>query len=66
MAWCIAADGHKHLLHLAVGSKESEPCWAEFFRNLFGRALRLLTTVTSDGVPGLIRAITVCFLASIR
>src|SRR5205814_7940682 len=25
VAWCIASDGRKHLLHLAVGNKESEP-----------------------------------------
>lgn len=31
VAWCIAADGRKHLLHLAVGNKESEACWTEFF-----------------------------------
>lgn len=66
VAWCIASDGRKHLLHLAVGNKESEACWAEFFRNLLGRGLRLPTTVTSDGAPGLIKAIEVCFPASIR
>jgi putative transposase len=66
VAWCIASDGRKHLLHLAVGNKESEACWTEFFRNLLGRGLRLPTTVTSDGAPGLVKAITVCFPASIR
>ena len=34
VAWCIASDGHRHLLHLAVGNKESDACWSEFFRNL--------------------------------
>ena len=24
VAWCIDSDGRKHLLHLAVGNKESE------------------------------------------
>jgi transposase-like protein len=66
VAWCIASDGRKQLLHLAVGNKESEACWSEFFRNLLGRGMRLPTTVTSDGAPGLIRAITVCFPASVR
>jgi transposase-like protein len=66
VAWCITADGRKHLLHLAVGNKESEGCWTEFFRNLLGRGLRLPTTVTSDGAPGLINAIDVCFPGSIR
>jgi putative transposase len=66
VAWCIASDGRKHLLHLAVGNKESQTCWTEFFRNMLNRGMRLPTTVTSDGAPGLIRAITVCFPASIR
>jgi len=66
VAWCIAADGRKHLLHLAVGNKESEACWTEFFRGMLGRGLRLPTTVTSDGAPGLVKAITVCFPTSVR
>jgi len=66
VAWCIDSDGRKHLLHLAVGNKESEACWAEFFRNMLSRELRLPTTVTSDGAPGLVKAIEVCFPASIR
>jgi transposase-like protein len=66
VAWCIDSDGHKHLLHLGVGNKESEACWTEFFRNMLGRGLRLPTTATSDGAPGLVKAITVCFPTSIR
>jgi putative transposase len=31
VGWCIASDGRKHLLHLAVGNKESQACWSEFF-----------------------------------
>ena len=31
VGWCIASDGRKHLLHLAVGNKESQVCWTEFF-----------------------------------
>jgi putative transposase len=66
VAWCIASDGRKHLVHLAVGNKESQACWTEFFRSMLGRGLRAPTTVTSDGAPGLITAITTCFPASIR
>jgi putative transposase len=66
VAWCIASDGRKHLLHLAVGNKESEACWTGFFRDMLGRGLRLPTTVTSDGAPGLVNAIDVCFPASVR
>jgi transposase-like protein len=65
-AWCIAADGRKHLLHLAVGNREAERCWSEFLRHMVTRGLRLPTTVTSDGAPGLIRAIEAVFERSIR
>jgi putative transposase len=66
VAWCIASDGRKHLLHLAVGNKESERCWTEFLRNMVDRGLRRPTTVTSDGAPGLIGAIETVFHRSIR
>ncbi|HKS51812.1 MAG TPA: IS256 family transposase [Pseudonocardiaceae bacterium] len=66
VAWCIASDGRKHLVHLAVGNKEAQACWTEFFRGMLGRGLRAPTTVTSDGAPGLIKAITTCFPTSIR
>jgi putative transposase len=66
VAWGIDSDGGKHLLHLAVGNKESEACWTGFFRNMLERGLRMPTTATSDGAPGLIRAIEVCYPASIR
>jgi transposase-like protein len=66
VAWCIATDGRKHLLHLSVGNKESEACWTGFFRNLLERGMRAPTTATSDGAPGLIRAIEVCFPTSLR
>jgi transposase-like protein len=66
VGWCIASDGRKHLLHLAVGNRESEACWTEFFRSMLGRGLRMPTTITSDGAPGLINAIGTCFPASIR
>jgi putative transposase len=66
VGWCIASDGRKHLLHLAVGNKESQACWTEFFRSMLDRGMRTPTTVTSDGAPGLINAITVCCPASIR
>jgi hypothetical protein len=66
VGWCIASDGRKPLLHLAVGNKESQTCWTEFFRSMLGRGMRAPTTAASDGAPGLINAITACFPASIR
>jgi transposase-like protein len=66
VAWGIDSDGRKHLLHLAVGNKESEDCWTEFFRHMVTRGLRQPTTVTSDGAPGLINAVKAVFGGSIR
>ncbi len=66
VAWCIDSEGRKHLLHLAVGNRESEVAWTEFFRNMLGRGLRLPTTVTSDGAPGVLRAIGAVFPNSVR
>jgi transposase-like protein len=57
-AWCVTADGRKVLLHLAVGNKESEACWTEFLRSMVARGLRVPTSVTCDGAPGLAGAVT--------
>lgn len=65
-AWCITSDGRKVLLHLAVGNKESEACWTEFLRNMTSRGPRTPTTITSDGAPGLINAISQVFAGSLR
>ena len=46
------SEGRKHLLHLAVGNKESEAAWTTFFRDMVRRGMRLPTTVTTDGAPG--------------
>jgi putative transposase len=63
VGWCIDSDGRKHLRHLAVGNKESGACWLpQHARAQPADAdhghLRRRTRV--------IRAIEVCFPASIR
>jgi putative transposase len=65
-AWAITSDGRKVLLHLAVGNKESEACWTEFLRKMVARGLRVPLSVTSDGAPGLLNAITQVFAKSLR
>jgi putative transposase len=65
-AWCITADGRKVLLHLAVGNKESEACWTEFLRAMVGRGLKVPTSITCDGAPGLINAVAKVFSKSLR
>lgn len=64
--WCVTSEGRKVLLHLAVGNKESEDCWREFLRHMIRRGLRIPTTITSDGAPGLINAIGGAFQKSLR
>jgi putative transposase len=65
-AWCITTEGRKVLLHLAVGNKESEKCWVEFLRDMVARGLRMPTSITSDGAPGLVNAIEGVFEKSLR
>lgn len=65
-AWAILSNGRKVLLHLELGNKESYECWKTFFRNMIARGLRMPLLITSDGAPGLIRAIQECFPDSKR
>lgn len=65
-AWAICADGRKVLLHLALGNKESYENWLEFLRDLVRRGLQRPVLVTTDGAPGLIRAVAEVFPHSLR
>jgi len=64
--WAITSGGHKVLLHIGLGNKESYHSWVEFFRHMQRRGLRMPLLVTSDGAPGLIKAIVECFPESKR
>jgi len=66
VAWGICSDGSKVLLNLGLGNKESYDCWRDFFHSLTGRGLRTPVTITSDGAPGLIRAVEETFPNSLR
>lgn len=66
VAWAILRDGRKVLLSLSLGNKESHTDWLEFLRDMVKRGLRIPLTVTSDGAPGLIRAIEEVFPKSLR
>lgn len=57
VSWGILRDGSKVLLHMSLGNKESADSWLEHFRSLVSRGLPTPLTVTSDGAPGLIKAI---------
>jgi putative transposase len=57
VSWGVLRDGSKVLLHMSLGNKESQDGWLEHFRSLVSRGLPSPLTVTSDGAPGLVRAI---------
>ena len=57
VSWGICSDGSKVLLHMSLGNKESAESWLEHFRSLVSRNLPCPLTITSDGAPGLIKAI---------
>ena len=65
-AWGICRDGRRVLLHLALGNKESHADWLDFLRDVVGRGLSPPLTMTSDGAPGLLRALEEVFPASVR
>jgi putative transposase len=65
-AWAICADGRKVMLHLALGNKESYPNWLEFLRDMVKRGLQTPVLTTTDGAPGLIRAVEEAFPNSLR
>lgn len=65
-AWAILHDGSKVLLHLALGNKESYQAWLDFFRGLIARGLPPPVAITSDGAPGLLRALGEVFPQTVR
>jgi putative transposase len=65
-AWGICEDGRRVLLHLALGNKESHADWLDFLRGMVARGLVPPLTMTSDGAPGLLRALEEIFPRSLR
>lgn len=65
-AWGILRDGRKILLHLTLGNKESYQDWLTMLRDMVKRGLPSPTSVTSDGAPGLVKAIEDVFFQSLR
>ena len=54
------------LLHLALGQRERYQCWLDFLRSMIARGLRSPVTITSDGAPGVLRAIEEVWPRSLR
>ena len=65
-AWGICEDGRKVLLHLAVGNTESYEGWCDFLRDVVKRGLPTPLTITTDGAPGLLRAVDAVWPKSLR
>lgn len=66
VAWAICSDGRKVLLHLALGNKESHANWLDFLRDMVARGLQAPVQTTTDGSPGLMRAVEEVFPHSLR
>ena len=66
VAWAITGTGSKVLLSIGLGNKESHADWLEFLRDMVKRGLSVPLSITSDGAPGLIRAVDECFPNSLR
>ncbi len=66
VAYGILSDGRKVLLHMALGNKESYDCWMELLRDMVKRGLNVPLAATSDGAPGLTKAIDEIFPKSLR
>jgi putative transposase len=65
-AWGFTFEGRKVLLHLMAGSKEDAETVSAFFQDMRARGLGDPLLVVSDGAPGVIKAIEVCFPRSTR
>ena len=65
-AWGITRSGEKVLLHIDLGNRESYDDWLEFLRDMINRGLPTPISITSDGAPGLMKAIDAVFPNSIR
>ena len=65
-AWGFTVEGRRVLLHLMAGSKEETETVTAFFEDMKRRGLNDPLLVTSDGAPGIIKAIEICFPRAAR
>ena len=56
-AWGIDEDGHRQLVCIRLGARESKEDWVELGRDLIARGLAAPRLVVADGAPGLIAAV---------
>jgi putative transposase len=65
-AWGFTIEGRRVLLHMMAGSKEDTETLTAFFEDMQRRGLNDPLLVTSDGAPGIIKAIKTCFPRAAR
>ena len=65
-AWGFSHSGPRVLLSMMAGSKEDTETVSAFFQDMRARGLGDPLLVTSDGAPGIIKAIEICFPKSAR
>jgi putative transposase len=56
-AWGIDENGHRALVSVRLGARESKDDWLELARDLISRGLAAPRLVVADGAPGLISAV---------
>jgi putative transposase len=66
VAWAICRDKRKILIHMALGNRESHSAWQDFIRDMLRRGLQIPVLITTDGAPGLIRAVEETWPKSLR
>jgi putative transposase len=64
--WAICEDGRKVLLSLSTANSESYESCLEVLRDLLKRGLQTPVTITTDGAPGLTKAIDAIWPKSLR
>jgi transposase-like protein len=64
--WGICVDGRKVLLSLSPTNSESYESCLEVLRDLLKRGLQTPVTITTDGAPGLIKAVDSMWPRSLR
>src|SRR5437763_2605273 len=56
-AWGIDENGHRALVSVRLGARESKEDWLELGRDLIARGLAAPRLIVADGAPGLISAV---------
>ena len=66
VAYGIREDGHKVLLHVGPGNRESYQNWKTFLHEMTSRGLKTPLLVVTDGNPGVMKAVEEVFPVALR